>query len=525
VTSSPLAPARGSLIVAGACPGALTSLRSGVLQGRRGRVAVPTYDRSALTPSVIHIGVGGFARAHQMVYFDDIAQRRISNQWGVLGVGLHSRALQNALAPQDYLYLVVERDAEHERARIIGSLIGYRFAPEDPGATLAALSEPSARLVTLTITGNGYGIDPQTGEFDPDDAEVQADLRHPDRPSGALGFLVAALDRRRRAGLPPFTVLSCDNIQHNGRAARTAVVAFARLRDEVLARWITDNVAFPGSMVDRITPQTTPEVRAAIADVFGVDDRWPVVTEPFSQWVVEDTFCNGRPPLDQVGARFASDVRPYELMKTRLLNASHCALGYLGRLAGYTHVHEALADSVLRGYTARLMDEEVSPLLPPVHGVDLADYTRTLLQRLANPVLGDRLERLCDRGSTKMPNYLLPSLHEAVRRARPHALLTLAVAAWCRYLRGLDPAGNPTGVRDPRGAELQALAIAGGDLDPRPLLGERSIFGDLGRNPCFVDAVAAALGRLERDGVRPTIAAYTSQHVHPAPGEASGASA
>jgi mannitol 2-dehydrogenase len=497
----------------GARPGAPTPLSCCV--PRSGRLSVPTYDRSALARSVVHISVGGFTRSHQMVYFDQIAERRISDRWGVLGVGLHSRALHDALAQQDCLYVVVERDAEQERARVVGSLVGYLFAPDDPATVLAALTAGTTRVVTMTITGNGYRIAPGTGEFDPDDAEVQADLREPQRPSGALGFLVEALDRRRRAGVPPFTVVSCDNIQQNGRAARTAVVGFARLRDEVLARWISDHVAFPATMVDRITPRTTPDDRTAVAETFGVDDRWPVITEPFSQWVIEDEFCNGRPPLEKVGVRYTTDVRPYELMKTRLLNATHSAVGYLGLLAGHTFVHEALADPVLRGYAGRLMDGEIAPLLPPVPGVDIAQYTDTLLRRLANPALGDRLERLCERGSTKLPNYLLPSLREAQAQGRPQALLALAVAAWCRYLRGTDDAGNPIEVRDPRAPQLQALALAGGS-DPRPLLGVRTVFADLATVPSVVEAVAAGLRSLERDGVRTTAAAYTSRST---PGE------
>jgi fructuronate reductase/mannitol 2-dehydrogenase len=472
-------------------------------------VDLPTYDRAALIPSVVHISVGGFSRAHQLLYFDELAQRRISTDWGVTGVGLHSREMRDALAPQDYLYVVVERDAAQERARVVGALTGYLFAPDDPEAVLARLADPGTHLVTLTITGNGYRIDAQTGQFDPDDAEVQRDLRHPHRPGGALGYLVEALDRRRRAGVAPFTALSCDNIRHNGEALRAAVVGFARLRDEVLARWITDTVAFPSSMVDRITPQTTVDERAAVAVLLGVRDRWPVVTEPFSQWIVEDHFCNVRPPLDRVGVRFVPDVVPYELMKTRLLNATHSALGYLGHLAGYVYIHEVMADPVLRAYAARMMDEEVSPLLPAVDGVDLADYRSTLLERFANPTIADRLQRLCDRGSTKMPDYLLPSLHEAVRCRRPYALLALAVAGWFRYLQQVDRWCQPVEIRDPRGPELQELALAGG-RDPRPLLGERSLFGDLGQDPSLVEVIAEALDRLERDGVRVTVAHYTN---------------
>jgi mannitol-1-phosphate/altronate dehydrogenase len=317
---------------------------------------------------------------------------------------------------------------------------------------------------------------------------------------------VEGLDRRRRAGLPPFTVVSCDNMHRNGEAARSAVVGFARLRDEVLARWIADRVAFPSSMVDRITPHTTPEERTAVAQRYGVDDRWPVITEPFSQWFIEDTFSNGRPPLDQVGVRFVPDVARYELMKTRLLNAGHCALGYLGSLAGYRTIDDLMADRLFADYVTELMDVEVTPLLPPPDGIDLDDYKRALLKRFANPAIADQLARLCRRGSTKMPHHLLPSLQQALTEGRPHALLTLAVAAWFRYLRGVDDEGRPVFVDDPQAELLQSLVRAGG-ADPRPLLGERSIFGDLGSDPAFVAELERAIAQLARDGVRATLAA------------------
>jgi len=361
-------------------------------------------------------------------------------------------------------------------------------------------------MVSLTITGSGYRLSPESGDFDADDADIRWDLTETAQPRTVFGFIVEALDRRRRAGLPPFTVVSCDNMHRNGDAARAAIVGFARLRDEVLARWIADRVAFPSSMVDRITPHTTPEQRDAVARRYGVDDNWPVITEPFSQWVIEDDFCNGRPPLDRVGVRFVRDVARYELMKTRLLNASHCALGYLGSLAGHSSIDRVMADPLLAQYVEQMMDVEVTPLLPPPDGIDLAEYKRSLLKRFANPAIADQLYRLCRRGSTKMPHHLLPSLREALATDRPHALLTLAVAAWFRYLQGTDAEGRPVVVDDPRADELQSLARAGG-TDPRPLLGVRSIFGDLGEDPVFVAELADALDRLDRDGVRVTVAA------------------
>ncbi|MGK5111794.1 MULTISPECIES: mannitol dehydrogenase family protein [unclassified Geodermatophilus] len=476
------------------------------LRSHGARLSVPTYDRSALTPAVVHLSVGGFSRAHQLLYFDELAERRISQDWGVVGVGLRHRGMQEALVPQDHLYTVIERSPDGERARVVGVMVDYLFAPDAPSAVLDRLADPRTRMVTLTITGAGYRLDPHTGEFDPADPEVVRDLAGWDSPSTVFGYLVEALDRRRRAGLPAFTVVSCDNVHRNGDATRRAVVGLARLRDEVLARWITDRVAFPSSMVDRITPQTPPEERAAVAERYGVDDRWPVITEPFSQWVIEDTFSNGRPPLDEVGVRFVADVGDYELMKTRLLNASHSALGYLGSLAGHTRMDELMVDPVFAEYVARLMDDEVTPLLPQPDGVDLTDYKRTLLQRFANPAIADGLPRLCRRGSTKLPHHLLPSLRQALADGRPTTLLTLAVAGWCRYLRGTDDDGRPLPMEDPRADELQALARSGG-TDPRPLLSVRPVFGDLGDVPGFVTDLERALARLDRLGVRVTLAA------------------
>jgi mannitol 2-dehydrogenase len=417
------------------------------------RVAVPSYDRRALTPSVVHMSVGSFHRSHQAVYFDDIAERG-SREWGLVGVGLHRRKMHDALEAQDGLYTVVTRAATGDTARIVGVITDYLFAPEKAEAVLGALADSRTRVVTLTITAGGYKLEAATGAFAAADAEIVADLAAPGRPCSALGYLVEALDRRRRAGRPPFTILSCDNMPANGAIARTAVVALARLRDERLARWIEQNVAFPSSMVDRITPQTTPRDRALLERQFAIEDRWPVITEPFSQWIVEDAFCNGRPPLDEVGAQFVSDVRPYALMKTRLLNAAHSALGYLGSQAGHGCTSGAVADPVFSRYLARMMREEIAPLLPPVPGIDLSRYQETLLERFANRAIGDRLSRLCRNGSTKVPGHVLSTIREARLIDRPHALLTLAVAGWVRYLRGVDQDGRRVTIDDPAAARL-----------------------------------------------------------------------
>jgi mannitol 2-dehydrogenase len=368
--------------------------------------------------------------------------------------------------------------------------VHYLYAPEDPEAVLAALADERTRLVTLTITGSAY-----PDAVDPEDEGVRADIETPGSPGTAFGYIVEGLDRRRRAGLPPFTVLSCDNQQHNGDSARRAVLGTARLRDADLASWIEENVAFPGSMVDRITPETSPEHRDAIAAEHGVDDRWPVITEPFSQWIVEDRFCNGRPPLDAVGVQFVEDVRPYELMKTRLLNGAHSALGHLAILAGFSTTAEAMADPVVRRYVEGYLREASAGLLE-VPGVDLDAYTASLVERFSNPKVSDQVTRLCRRSSTKVPSYVLPSLQVALDHDAPRAHLVLAVAAWLRYLRGADYAGEDLGVEDAHADRLRELALQGG-TDPRPLLAQADIFGALRGCERLALELEAALQALE----------------------------
>lgn len=456
-------------------------------------VVVPAYDRSKLVPAVVHIGVGGFHRAHQALYFDEIAHRGISTEWGVVGVGLHSPAVGEVLVEQDNLYSVVVRDSEADDVRVVGVLTDYLFAPNDPAAVLQVLADPRTRLVTLTITGTAY---PSGGAVDPADPDVQVDVTTPESPATAFGYLVEGLDRRRRAGLPGFTVLSCDNNTGNGAATRGAVLSTAALRDSDLADWIDEHVTFPSSMVDRITPETTDELRAELAAEHGLADQWPVATEPFSQWIVEDNFCAGRPPLDQVGVKFVSDVLPYELMKARLLNAGHCALAYVGSLAAFETADEAMADPAIQAFVAGYL-REASSLLLAVPGIDLDDYCQTLLERFANPRISDRLTRLARRGSTKIPSYVLPSIQQALDQNRSRTHLVMTVATWFRYLRGVDHAGVGISVQDNRAEELQSLAVAGG-TDPHPLLSAPDLFGVLADNPRFLAELAAALQALEQ---------------------------
>ena len=463
-------------------------------------VSVPTYERSQLTPAVVHIGVGGFHRAHQAVYFDDLAASG-NTDWGIIGVGLRSPQMGEVLEEQDHLYTVVTRSPAGDDVRVIGSVIDYLYAPEDPEAVLRTLADERTRLVTLTMTGSAY----PTAPVDPDtDEQVRADVETPGTPGTAFGFVVEGLNRRREAGLPPFTVLSCDNMQHNGGTTRDAVVSTARLRDPGLATWISENVSFPSSMVDRITPETSPERRDEIAERHGIEDRWPVITEPFSQWVVEDDFCNGRPPLEQVGVELVADVRPYEVMKTRMLNGAHSALGHLAVLAGFSTTDQAMADPVVRSYVEGFLAEAADGLLA-IPGTDLGEYAATLVERFSNPEVADQVSRLCRRSTTKVPSYVFPSLHLALDHDRPRAHLVLAVAAWLRYLRGEDYVGEDLHVQDAHADRLREIALAAG-TDPRPLLAETDVFGSVSGDERLAVELEAALQALEAGPLEAVVA-------------------
>jgi mannitol 2-dehydrogenase len=440
------------------------------------QVQAPSYERVDLRPGIVHIGVGGFHRSHQAVYLDRLAEAGVSSEWGILGVGVRSGGSRGEMLQQNCLYSMLERSPEGDRARVIGSILDYLYVPQEPGQSLAALTSSETKVVSLTITGDGYGA----GEPVP-------------------RFLAEALRLRREAGVPPFTVLSCDNLPENGATARQAVVTYARMRDEErFADWVETEVAFPATVVDRITPVTEAAHREVLERDFGIHDRCPVVAEDFSQWIVEDDFCNERPPLEEVGVQFVPDVRPYELHKKRLLNGSHSAIGYLGYLSGHARIDDAVADPLLRGFVESLMDE-VAPLLPDVLGLDLDEYRGTLLERFGNPRIGDRLQRLCGRGSTKMPAYLLPSLEEAVREGLPHETLTLALASWIRYLSGIDFSGKEIEVKDARWDELKPLA-RGAATDPRPLLEVRDVFGGLADDESFVARLTEAIRLLDARG-------------------------
>jgi mannitol 2-dehydrogenase len=415
--------------------------------------------------------------------------------------------MRDALAAQDGLYTLVIRHGDGSWvARVIGSVVEYLFAPDDPEAAIEKMAAPSTRIVSLTVTEGGYSLDAVTGEFNASDEAVLADLRPGAVPRTVFGLVTEALARRRARGLPAFTILSCDNIQGNGHVSQRAFTAFARLRDPELADWITAHVRFPNCMVDRITPKTTDADRAELSRRFGIDDRWPVLCEPFTQWVLEDDFADGRPPLEDVGVQIVPDVEPYELMKLRLLNASHQALCYPGHLVGYRFVHEVTTDPLFAGFLLDYMTGEAIPTLRPVPGVDLTGYANQLIERFANPEVRDTVARLCANASDCIPKFLLPVVREQLAAGRPITRSAAVVATWARYAEGTDENGAPHELDDDRAPQLQAAARRQRQEPTAFLDGNRAVFGELADDSRFTAVYTAILTSLFDRGVRSTFA-------------------
>jgi mannitol 2-dehydrogenase len=413
--------------------------------------------------------------------------------------------MQQALDAQDCLYTLVLKhsDGTYE-PRVIGSIVQYLFAPDDPEAVIEKMAAESTRIVSLTVTEGGYNISDVTGEFDLSNPDVLHDLEPDAVPRTTFGLITEALRRRRKHGLAPFTVMSCDNLQGNGHLTKRVFTAFARLRERELGDWIEQEVRFPSSMVDRITPETTDADRAEIRERFGIDDRWPVVCEPYTQWVLQDAFTAGRPKYEQVGVQLVDQVEPYELMKLRLLNASHQALCYFAYLAGYRLVHEAAQDPLFQAFLLGYMDDEATPTLAPVPGVDLNGYKRTLIERFCNPQVRDTIARLCAQGSDRIPKWLLPVVRQQLATGGEIRRSAAVVASWARYAEGIDEQGEPIEVADRLRDSLTQLARRQRE-DPDAFIANRGVFGDLADNKRFVAAYRQALASLHQRGARATL--------------------
>jgi fructuronate reductase len=463
------------------------------------------YDRSRVTPGMVHLGVGAFHRAHVASYVDEVL--KFDPSWGIIGASLRRPHTRHALAPQNFLYTLVIRSGAGAILRVIGSILDVLDAATQRSELVAWMSDPRIRIVSLTVTEKGYCHDPATGALNPNHPDILHDLANPEAPVSAPGLIARALELRQAAGVPPFTVLCCDNLPANGETTGRILTDFAYMRDHRLADHIRGEVAFPSTMVDRIVPATTEADRRFVFDTTKVLDAWPVVTEPFTQWVIEDRFSDARPPLEFAGAELVADVRPFELMKLRMLNGSHSLLAYLGYLAGYRFVNEAIADLAFRRLIHNFMTEEVIRTLPQELG-GLHAYRDALLDRFANRALMHRLAQIAMDGSQKLPQRLLGTIRDCLSRGLPMAHAALGVAAWMRYVTGVDERGGAIEIKDPFAQQLQSISKSAAGSAKHlvdGLLRMAEIFGsDLPRNDLFRETLERHLNSLFARGARET---------------------
>ena len=470
-------------------------------------VQQPRYDRSQLRSRIVHFGFGAFHRAHQALLTDRVLNAN-GGDWGICEISLFSGdVLMSQLRAQDHLFTVLEKGAEGNQAIVVGAVHECLNAKLDSlAAIIEKFCEPQVAIVSLTITEKGYCIDPATGKLDMHNTRILHDLENPTEPHSAPGILVEALHRRRERGLPPFTVLSCDNIPDNGHVVKNAVLGMAQKRSAELAGWIDAHVSFPGTMVDRIVPAATETSLAEITQELGVEDPCAISCEPFIQWVVEDNFVAGRPEWEAAGVQMVKDVLPWEQMKLRMLNGSHSFLAYLGYLAGYAHINECMEDASFREAARRVMLNEQAPTLR-ITDVDLTAYADSLIDRFANPALQHRTWQIAMDGSQKLPQRMLDGIRVHLERNSAWPLLALGVAGWIRYVSGTDERGDAIDVRDPLSDKIQSLVKASSEAERvNALLTLSEVFGqDLPHNSVFVDAVNEAYQRLTRYGARQAV--------------------
>ena len=464
------------------------------LSSLSGSLKVPGYHRKALKLGILHVGVGGFHRAHQALVVQQLLESGGSGAWGICGIGLRDedRKIAEVFHRQDCLYTLITRHPGGTvESEIMAQMTDYLLAPDDKQAVIDRMVHPETRIVSLTITEGGYNMT-SDGNFDLNHPDIQHELQHPEDPRTIYGYLSAALKKRKESGKPPFTVMSCDNIQHNGEVTKKMLLSFLWALDEDLASWVKEEVAFPNSMVDRITPVTTAAEIDYLKEKFDLEDEWPVTCEPFLQWVIEDNFSNGRPDFDRVeGVQFVSDVTPYEKMKIRLLNAGHSVLGIFGALMGIQTIDACMENKYLRKVLRKFWDIEVTPILDQVAGINLDDYKDSLQERFGNPNIKDKVSRICSESAAKLPKFLLPTFTENLNRGENIQIATLVIATWCYYSdKQIDQQGQPLEIIDALDDKLHTAAM-GTMQDPLSFLRVKEVFGDLIENDRFTKIYSA----------------------------------
>jgi mannitol 2-dehydrogenase len=472
------------------------------------KAAIPLYQRSHIKGGIVHFGIGNFHRSHQAVYLDELFNLGQDHDWGIIGAGVttYDGAMRDKLKAQDYLTTVVEQDVGKSEARVTGAMIDF-LDPADRKAIIDKLADPAIRIVSMTITEGGYFINPASGTFDPAHPAIVEDAKNPIDPKTVFGIILAGLKLRRERAIVPFTVMSCDNIPGNGHVTEHAVSGLAKLSDSAFADWIAENVAFPNSMVDRITPATGSREIDHCEETFHIADRWPVYCEEFKQWVMEDKFTAGRPALEKVGVTFVDDVAPYELMKIRILNGGHATIAYPGELLDIHFVHETMEEPLIRDFLGKLEMSEIIPCVPPVPDTDLNDYFALIERRFANPKIGDTVSRLAQDGSNRQPKFILPSTADRLSKGEDVVGLALVSALWCRYFEGTSDSGRKIQFNDANADRLHAAALKSREY-PLAFLELRDIFGDVGKSGIFQQRFSQALTSLRERGTRKTLSAY-----------------
>lgn len=467
-------------------------------------VKVPSYNRDKVTTSIVHIGVGNFHRSHEAFYTNELMEKHGVQNCGICGVGLldYDRKIYNILKDQDGLYTLITKELDGSlSARVIGSIVEYIFAPENPIAVIEKMADPAIKIISMTITEGGYNLNEATGEFDFSNPVIVEDMKNPMSPKTVFGYLAQSMKLRMHRGTPGCTIQSCDNIQGNGDVARKALTDYVKKAEPELMPWIEKNVTFPNAMVDRITPVTVATDKDKLKDEFFIDDQWPVVCEPFIQWVVEDKFAAGRPEWEKVGVQFVKNVVPYENMKLRLLNAGHSVLGMLGALHGYKTIDEAARDKDFCLFLRAFMDEEASPTLGELGDINLEKYKDSLIERFRNIYIKDLISRICLESSAKFPIFLLPTIKAQLKSGGNFKRVAFVVAAWCKYNDGIDEHGSTYVIEDAMSNELiRAAALS--HQDPIQFLKLEKVFGDMVNNIEFVDAFLSSLAILRSKKVK-----------------------
>ena len=467
------------------------------------KVIVPTYLRNQNSIGIVHIGVGGFHRAHQAYYIHQLQEQFNTTEWGICGIGLRKgdRKIHDILKRQDHLYTLIIKHLNGEKeSQIIGSIIDFELGVNNPEAVINRMANLNTKIVSLTITEGGYNMNSTQGEFDFDNPDIQHELKHPNDPKTVYGFFTAALRKRRDNNLPAFTIMSCDNIEHNGDLARKMLLSFAKKQNPDLADWIKKEVSFPNSMVDRITPVTAQSDIDYLKNTYDYEDEWPVTCEPFIQWVVEDNFSNGRPELEKVGVQFVPDVKPYEKMKLRLLNAGHSVLGILGAIQGHQTINDCMEDQVFVSYLRAFMDREASPILDELKGIDIEAYKDSVEKRFANAHIRDSVSRICSESSAKLPKFLVATIHENLASDGSIQLATFVIATWCYYNdKRTNQYNEPLEIIDNLSTDLHKAAQQTRN-DPLAFIKQEAIFGNLINNKQFTCLYADLIERIYKEG-------------------------